>query len=329
MYPLKNWLTKKLLFLISFFKWIKKEWIVSRHFIKKMIAKHQLLLSIKKTFFVFSIRLKNFLIDKGSFFYESLYKKSKPVLYKILNSIRSNKVIQLIIQSSVLNKVFNQTNKIPIVNKIPSNLQKKFLIFFPLALGSSLLIFYFMSFLISAGKKPIQANSQNVNINFLLNSKLDELELRSRRLPKKPKKEESPPKTPQLKIQQTERQKPKMVTQLPQLDLPDDFQSDKKGAGVSAHGHQDREVTPIFRIQPIYPRRAALRNIEGFVILQFDITPAGYTDNITVIQASPPQIFNSSATQALRKWKYKPKLKNGKPIRQNKLKVQLDFKLKD
>ncbi|MCZ0932004.1 MAG: energy transducer TonB, partial [Oligoflexia bacterium] len=96
-----------------------------------------------------------------------------------------------------------------------------------------------------------------------------------------------------------------------------------------AYTNQDREGTPIFRIQPLYPRRAALQNIEGFVILQFDITAGGYTDNITVIQASPPQIFNSSAVQALRKWKYKPKIENGKPVRQKNLKVQLDFNLRD
>ena len=209
------------------------------------------------------------------------------------------------------------------------SLTKKYFIFLSSSFLMSLFVFYFMSLLISTGKNPKKADNQNIQINFLLNSQIDDLELRSRRTPKKPKEEKPPPTSPKLKIQQTELKKPEMISQLPKLDLPDDFQSDDKRAGIASQSNTDREVTPIFRIQPTYPRRAALHNIEGFVILEFDITETGETDNITVIQASPPQIFNSNAIQALRKWKYKPKIENGKTIRQNGLKVQLDFNLRD
>ena len=293
---LKNWLIKKIFLIVSAAKWIKNEWIVSRYFIKKFVSEN--------------ITRLPALINKF------------PLLNKIFQIIK-----QLL--DKVTSKIFNILSKIPIINKMAPALYKKYFNLLALALLVSLFIFYFMSLLISTGKNPTKEGNQNVNINFLLNVKLEELELRSRRLPKKPKQEEPPPETPKLKIQQTELKKPEMISQLPQLDLPDDFQSDEKGTGVSAHANQDREVTPIFRIQPVYPRRAALQNIEGFIVLQFDITPAGYTDNITVIQASPPQIFNSSAIQALRKWKYKPKIENGKAVRQRNLKVQLIFNLRD
>ena len=97
--------------------------------------------------------------------------------------------------------------------------------------------------------------------------------------------------------------------------------------GVGQQMNQNREETPIFRINPSYPRRAAINGVEGFVILKFDITESGETDNISVLQASPPQIFNSNAIQALKKWKYKARVVDGKAVRQNNLKVQLDFKL--
>ena len=193
----------------------------------------------------------------------------------------------------------------------------------------SMLVFYFMSILIGTGKNQKGTAHQNISIEFLLQSNLDELELRSRRLPKKPKDKEPPPDTPKLKIKQDELKKPELASQLPALELPEDFQSDNKGSGVAGYTNQDRGVSPVFRINPIYPRRAALQNIEGFVILQFDITETGQTDNISVIQASPPQIFNSNAIQALRKWKYKARIENGKPVRQTNVQVQLDFKLKD
>ena len=202
-------------------------------------------------------------------------------------------------------------------------------VFLAFAVLMSLGVFYFMSVLVFTNSEPKFSGDQNVSIEFLLNASLDELELRSRRLPKKPKEEKPPPETPKLKIQQTELEKPDLSSHLPQLDLPDDFQSDSQGAGVAVQGAADSAVTPIFQILPIYPRKARLQNIEGFVVLKFDITETGQVDNISVIQASPPQIFNSSAVQALRKWKYKAKIENGKAVRQNNLKKRLDFILID
>lgn len=198
---------------------------------------------------------------------------------------------------------------------------------FGLSLLISFFIFYIMSVLISSGKNIYGQNSEDANIYFLMDESIEDLELRDRRRPKEPKKEEASPETPKLKVQQTEIQKPDIQAQPPNLELPTDFSSDgiEVGQGMS----QNREVTPIFRINPNYPRQAALRQIEGFVILQFDITISGETDNISILQASPPQIFNSSAVQALKRWKYKPKLEDGKPARQNNLKVQLDFKLEN
>ena len=201
----------------------------------------------------------------------------------------------------------------------------KFLLFF-LSLFISFFLFYIMSVLISSGKNLYGKSDKDANIYFLINESIDELELRDRRRPKKPKQEEIPPETPKIKVQQTEIQKPEMSSSLPDLELPTDFNVDGV-LGVGQGMSQNTEVTPIFRINPSYPRQAALKQIEGFVILQFDITESGETDNISILQASPPQIFNSSSIQALKRWKYKPKMEEGKPVRQNDIKVQLDFKL--
>jgi len=205
--------------------------------------------------------------------------------------------------------------------------ESRLALIFGLSFLISFFIFYIMSVLISSGKNIYGKNSEDANIYFLMDESIEDLELRDRRRPKEPKKEEAPPETPKLKVQQTEIQKPDIQTQPPKLELPTDFSSD--GIGVGQSMSQNREVIPIFRINPNYPRQAALRQIEGFVILQFDITMSGETDNISILQASPPQIFNSSAIQALKRWKYKPKLEDGKPVRQNHLKVQLDFKLEN
>lgn len=218
-------------------------------------------------------------------------------------------------------------SRIPFAEKIFKSGQKANSVFLVGAVLLSLGIFYFMSILISTGKNMDNRGSPDGSIEFLLNEAIDDIELRSRRLPKKPEEEEPPPEAPKLKVQQTEMEKPELSSHLPHLELPEDFQSDKRGANVGGRVMRDSAVTPIFRMNPLYPRRAAMQDIEGFVILKFDITETGRVDNISVIQASPPQIFNSSAVQALRKWKYKPRMEGGKAVRQKNLKVQLDFRL--
>lgn len=211
--------------------------------------------------------------------------------------------------------------------KLASLLFQKYIFIIVAAVIMSLCLLYFMSVLIFTNSSTKITPSQDLSINFLLNSSFDELKLRSRYVPKPPKKKQAEPATPRLKIQNTELQKPRLLNQLPPLKLSKAFSSDPSGAKVAAQGSGDSEVSPLFRIQPIYPRKAALHSIEGFVILQFDITKTGQVNNISVLQASPPQIFNSNAVQALQKWKYKAKIKNGQAVRQKNLKVQLDFKL--
>ena len=87
------------------------------------------------------------------------------------------------------------------------------------------------------------------------------------------------------------------------------------------------EASPIARVSPTYPEDAAKANTEGFVVLQFDITETGATDNVTVVKSSPEGVFDKSASSALKRWQYKPRVQNGQALRQTGLLVQLDYKL--
>ncbi len=96
--------------------------------------------------------------------------------------------------------------------------------------------------------------------------------------------------------------------------------------GVGAM-RQDGEATPIVRIDPKYPPQAARDGREGWVRLSFTINEQGGVDDIKVIDADPKRIFDREARRALAKWKYKPKIEGGKPVKQFAQTVQLDFKL--
>lgn len=89
----------------------------------------------------------------------------------------------------------------------------------------------------------------------------------------------------------------------------------------------DGDALPVVQVSPRYPLKARRDGKEGYVILGFDIDAAGNVVNISIIESNPKRIFNKAAKQAIKNWKYKPKMVNGKPSSQLGQQVQLDFKL--
>ena len=100
---------------------------------------------------------------------------------------------------------------------------------------------------------------------------------------------------------------------------------DASGFGLAP---SDGEYLPIVKVQPIYPRRALSRGIEGYVIVEFIVTKTGTTRDIRVVEAKPPGIFDRAAVQAAAKFKYKPRVVDGEPIEvpgvQNKITFEIE-----
>lgn len=77
---------------------------------------------------------------------------------------------------------------------------------------------------------------------------------------------------------------------------------------------------PVIRIEPTYPVNAAKEGVNGYVQMSFDINPAGSVANVNVIKASPIGVFDTSAVEALKQWKYQPSATGFKDLQ-----VQLDY----
>ena len=67
---------------------------------------------------------------------------------------------------------------------------------------------------------------------------------------------------------------------------------------------------------------------EGKVTIEFTISPSGAVINPMIINADPPEIFNAAALEAIQKWKFKPKIVDGKPTEQRAIQT-IKFKLLD
>jgi protein TonB len=92
-------------------------------------------------------------------------------------------------------------------------------------------------------------------------------------------------------------------------------------------GGTDRDVVPQVRIQPDYPIQARQKGIEGWVDVRFTVAADGSVRDPVVVDAQPRKIFDRAAIQAVKGWKYNPKIEDGRPVERRGLKVRIRFQL--
>lgn len=199
-----------------------------------------------------------------------------------------------------------------------------------IALGSGGLVtlglFYFMSVLISQGKKKPVENDLGPVVEFIRVKRDRDMKTRTRELPKKPPPPKAAPSKPKMQVADNEQ------PQADQLNMPQPKLANGLKGGMGPYlgggggGGGDGDVMPIVRINPQMPRKAAMKGIEGYVTVKFTVTKSGGTSNVKIVEAKPPRIFNRAAKRAILKWKYKPQVVDGKATEITQL-VRLDFKL--
>lgn len=91
-------------------------------------------------------------------------------------------------------------------------------------------------------------------------------------------------------------------------------------------GTNNTDVIPIVRVPPRYPMDAAARHIEGWVKVEFTIDEQGDVEDIRVVESSPPQIFEQAAIRAISRWQFKPRIVDGKAVKQRAIQT-LEFRL--
>jgi protein TonB len=79
-------------------------------------------------------------------------------------------------------------------------------------------------------------------------------------------------------------------------------------AGVPIFEELSKPLQPTVRVNPQYPRRALLRKIEGYVVVGFTIQPDGTTTALEILDAEPKGVFDRSALEAVRRWRFEPQV---------------------
>jgi protein TonB len=198
-----------------------------------------------------------------------------------------------------------------------------------LAVGVNILLLFCVYQLVTPGRVKLP---ELTNLNFVDFIRLKEPPLPPPEPPKKPPPEEPPPEEmpnmPKvMEFQPPEPAPPKLKIPSPAipttaLQLPGDpaLGEYKIGAAPAFDPNAfnleiDENPTPTFRARPMYPQRALMANIEGNVVVEFTIKADGsVTGPLKIVKATPPGIFNDAVLRAITKWKFKPRIVQGKAV---------------
>lgn len=71
-----------------------------------------------------------------------------------------------------------------------------------------------------------------------------------------------------------------------------------------------------YYVAPGFPASAATRGLTGWVDVQFTVKSDGTTTDVSIVGAEPVGIFEESAIEAVRKWHYRPVVRNGQTVDQ-------------
>ena len=184
-------------------------------------------------------------------------------------------------------------------------------------------LFWLMHYLIISQSMTLDESERVRLIDFVRLQRDTQTEAKERKPPDRPPPPETPPEPPPLTASPTAAPTGNTIgIDAGSLNAGMDL------AGPGALGPPaDAEAIPLFRMQPEYPERAAARGVEGYVIMEFTITETGSVTNIKVVEANPPGMFDRAAIRAMERWKYKPKVVDGKPVPRHGVRNQLTFKL--
>lgn len=88
----------------------------------------------------------------------------------------------------------------------------------------------------------------------------------------------------------------------------------------------DYELEALEKVAPRYPQAASRIGLSGSVDLEFAVDAQGYVKNYSII-SSTNQLFEESVLQAVKKWRYHPFIKDGKPIEIVGVRTRVHFRM--
>ncbi|MDJ0849257.1 MAG: energy transducer TonB [Myxococcota bacterium] len=197
----------------------------------------------------------------------------------------------------------------------------RFLLTTALGVVTAFGLFWVMQALISVSGE-LKEGGGNLSVDFV-RLKRDTAPEAKKREPPKREKPDAPPPPPQMNMAKAMNPGEAVGEIVPMVDTGMELE---KATSLSAGG-ADSDVVPLVRVDPEYPPRARQQGLEGWVDLEFTISPVGTVQDARVIRSQPTFVFDRAALKAVRRWRYNPKVENGVAVARAGVKVRLRFEL--
>ena len=169
-------------------------------------------------------------------------------------------------------------------------------------------LFFFMQALIATG----EGLDEPLNVVKIVDSTMPEIELEVIEEIDKPELiEEITEVVEEVERQVTISDGPDLNIDRSQVQM--DTGLELSNASISA---TDGDYLPLVAIAPQYPTRAAQRGIQGWCLVSFTVDGLGNVveETITVVDAEPANIFDRSSERAAARFKFQPRVVDGKGV---------------
>lgn len=181
-------------------------------------------------------------------------------------------------------------------------------------------LFTIMRILISA---DFEAKEKFEVGNFEINPTVEEVKVVKRETKvQKIKKVVTPPPPPQIERQQAAKPTEAIASiegAIPEFEAP---KIDRQNFKIQV---SDRDAQPLVRIPPIMPPRAEK---SGHCRVRFDVSPEGQPFNVEATSCSQ-SLFKRASIKSVQKWKYNPKIVDGRATARSGVESKIVFRLAD
>ncbi len=196
----------------------------------------------------------------------------------------------------------------------------RWLIGIPLAALVTVGIFMLMMRLIAAEFKPAEKLE---SASFEINPTVEDIKVIKRETKvDKVKKVVTPPPPPQIERQQAAKPQERIASlegAIPEFEAP---KIDKQNFKIAV---SDRDAQPLVRIPPIMPPRAEK---SGHCKVRFDVSPEGAPFNVSATYCTQ-SLFSRATIKSVQKWKYNPKIVDGRSVSRSGVESKITFRLTD
>ena len=181
-------------------------------------------------------------------------------------------------------------------------------------------LFVAMKILISGDFK---AQEKADDLSFEINPTVEDIKVVKRTTKiDKVKKVITPPPPPQIERQQAAKPTEAIASlegAIPEFEAP---KIDRQNFKIQV---SDRDAQPLVRIPPIMPPRAEK---SGHCKVRFDVSPEGQPFNV-VATSCTQSLFQRASTKSVQKWKYNPKIVDGRSVARTGVESKITFRLTD